>query len=46
MATGTAANQGKGLNEREAFKIDLVKNARYHEDRERFFSSVHRLSWP
>jgi hypothetical protein len=30
------------LSEREEFVIDCLRNARYHEDRERFFAHIHR----
>lgn len=41
----SAASEGQGeLNERELFRISLVRNAHYHEDRERFFARLHRVA--
>jgi hypothetical protein len=45
MAQATArptAHQSDGLSEQDKLKISLIRNARYHEDRERFFAGVHR----
>ena len=39
----TAAGQGQ-LTDRESLRITLVRNAHYHEDRERFFARLHRLT--
>jgi hypothetical protein len=33
-----------GLSGREEFVIDCLRNARYHEDRERFFARIHRTA--
>jgi len=33
-----------GLSAREEFVIDCLRNARYHEDRERFFAWVHKIA--
>jgi hypothetical protein len=33
-----------GLSDREEFVIDCLRNARYHEDRERFFARIHRTA--
>src|ERR1043166_8554061 len=32
------------LSERNLFRISLVRNAHYHEDRERFFARAHRVA--
>ena len=32
------------LTERDSFRISLVRNAHYHEDRERFFARLHRIA--
>jgi hypothetical protein len=32
------------LSPREEFVIDCLRNARYHEDRERFFARIHRTA--
>jgi hypothetical protein len=33
-----------GLSAREEFVIDCLRNARYHEDRERFFAWIHKTA--
>jgi predicted Fe-Mo cluster-binding NifX family protein len=33
-----------GLSAREEFVIDCLRNARYHEDRERFFARIHKIA--
>jgi hypothetical protein len=33
------------LTPREEFVIDCLRNARYHEDRERFFARIHRTAF-
>jgi hypothetical protein len=44
-AAGSSATKGyEGLSERDALRITLVRNARYHEDRERFFARIHRVA--
>jgi hypothetical protein len=44
-ASGAAAAEaGSPLDERTEFKIECVKNARYHEDREAFFSRLHKAT--
>jgi hypothetical protein len=40
----TAAERQEPLSEREGFRISLVRNANYHEDRELFFARIHRLT--
>jgi hypothetical protein len=38
-----ASAEGRsGLTPEQALEFELVRNARYHEDRERFFDTVHR----
>lgn len=32
------------ISERDLFLIDCLRNARYHEDRERFFARIHRTA--
>jgi hypothetical protein len=32
------------LSDREKFQIDCLRNARYHEDREWFFSFIHKVT--
>jgi hypothetical protein len=39
-----AAEAGSPLDERTEFKIECLKNARYHEDREAFFSRLHKAT--
>lgn len=44
-AGGPASAEGQGeLTERDSFRISLVRNAHYHEDRERFFARLHRIA--
>lgn len=44
-ASGPAAPEVPGqLDERVSFRISLVRNAHYHEDRERFFARLHRVA--
>jgi hypothetical protein len=44
-ASGAAAAEaGSPLDERTEFKIECLKNARYHEDREVFFSHLHKIT--
>ena len=44
-ASGAAAAEaGSPLDERTEFKIECLKNARYHEDREAFFSRLHKAT--
>jgi hypothetical protein len=38
----TGAKASIGLTAREEFVIDCLRNARYHEDRERFFARIHK----
>jgi hypothetical protein len=40
----TAPDGQEGLSDRDALRISLVRNAHYHEDRERFFARVHRVA--
>jgi hypothetical protein len=45
LSGGSAAAQGQGgLSDRDALRISLVRNAHYHEDRERFFARMHRVA--
>jgi hypothetical protein len=40
--SGTASTVG--LTRREEFVIDCLRNARYHEDRERYFARIHKIA--
>jgi hypothetical protein len=40
--TEGTAGAATALSPREEFEIDCLRNARYHEDRERFFARIHR----
>ena len=42
--TGAQVISQSGLSERDIFRIDYLRNVRYHEDRERFFQLVHRFA--
>jgi hypothetical protein len=39
---GVASGAAPALSPRDEFIIDCLRNARYHEDRERFFARIHR----
>jgi len=39
-----AAEEGVVLDPRISFRIDCLRNARYHEDREWFFAIIHKLT--
>jgi hypothetical protein len=41
---GVSSGPTPALSPREEFIIDCLRNARYHEDRERFFAGIHKLS--
>jgi hypothetical protein len=44
-AGGSATSERpRQLSERDTFRITLLRNAHYHEDRERFFARLHRLA--
>jgi hypothetical protein len=40
----TATGAEAALTPREDFVIECLRNARYHEDRERFFARIHRIA--
>jgi hypothetical protein len=40
----TSSTGQEGLSERDSLRISLVRNAHYHEDRERFFARTHRVA--
>ncbi len=42
-ATRAATSVGP-LSARDEFVIDCLRNARYHEDRERFFATIHKIA--
>lgn len=42
LSTGAAS--AISISDRDLFMIDCLRNARYHEDRERFFARIHKLA--
>jgi hypothetical protein len=43
-APGSTSSGGSPLNDRDKLRISLLRNARYHEDRERFFARIHKVA--
>lgn len=41
---GITSGTSPTLDNREEFVIDCLRNARYHEDRERYFARIHRTA--
>lgn len=43
-ASTAGAATAIGISERDLFLVDCLRNARYHEDRERFFARIHKMA--
>jgi hypothetical protein len=42
ISSGTAS--ALDISDRDLFLVDCLRNARYHEDRERFFARIHKIA--